>query len=522
MPQMGESVNEGTVSIWHKKVGDAIKKDDVLFEVETDKASIEVPAPADGVISAINGNEGDTLDVGAVVCVIAVEGEKAPAAAAPTAAAPASSGMDVIMPQMGESVNEGTVAAWHKKVGDAVKKNDILFDVETDKAAIEVPAPADGVIAVINGNEGDTLEVGDVVCVIAVEGGAAPAAPAAKAAPAPAAAPAAAPAPAASSAAPAKAGNALKAQPAAKLSPAVRRLVAEHDLDIAAVTGTGKGGRITRQDVIAFIDGGGASAPAAAAPVAPAPTAAAPAASSAPTPAADSRSFIPFDKIRKMTGDHMVMSKATSPHVLQTVEVDYHAVDAVRKKLSPQWKADKGYSLTYLPFISRAITMAIKDFPRVNSSVVGDGIQIHSLVNLGIAVDLNFEGLVVPVIKDCANKSVGQIAEGIKTLATKAKARKLTPDDMSGATYTLSNSGPFGTMMTASIISQPQVAIMSTDGIKKRPVVIESEYGDTIGIRPVGILAQSFDHRAFDGAYSAAFLNHVRQIIEQTDWASEI
>ena len=248
----------------------------------------------------------------------------------------------------------------------------------------------------------------------------------------------------------------------------------------------------------------------------------APAATASPTPAVDSRSFVAFDKIRKMTGDHMVMSKATSPHVLQTVEVDYHAVDAVRKKLSPQWKADKGYSLTYLPFISRAITMAIKEFPHVNSSVVGDGIQIHSLVNLGIAVDLNFQGLVVPVIKDCANKSVGQIAAEIKALSVKARDRKLSPDDMSGATYTISNSGPFGTMMTASIISQPQVAIMSTDGIKKRPVVIESEHGDTIGIRPVGILAQSFDHRAFDGAYSAAFLNHVRQIIEQTNWASEI
>ena len=432
--------------------------------------------------------------------------------------------MDVIMPQMGESVNEGTVAAWYKKVGDEVKKNDILFDVETDKAAIEVPAPADGVISVINGAEGDTLEVGAIVCVIAVEGEeAAPAsAPASTPAPAPAAeAPAAAPAapaPAAVSSAPAKSANPLAAQPAARLSPAVRRLVAEHSLDVSQISGTGKGGRVTRQDVAAFIDGGGASAAASA----PAAAAAPAAATSSPVPAVDSRSFIAFDKIRKMTGDHMVMSKATSPHVLQTVEVDYHAVDAVRKKLSPQWKADKGYSLTYLPFISRALTIAIKEFPRVNSSVVGDGIQIHSLINLGIAVDLNFNGLVVPVVKDCANKSVGQIAADIKAMSTKARDKKLTPDDMSGATYTISNSGPFGTMMTASIISQPQVAIMSTDGIKKRPVVLESEHGDTIGIRPVGILAQSFDHRAFDGAYSAAFLNRVREIIEQSNWASEI
>ena len=438
------------------------------------------------------------------------------------------------MPQMGESVNEGTIAAWYKKVGDEVKKNEVLFDVETDKAAIEVPAPADGVISVINGNEGDTLEVGAIVCIITAEGEESaapapsaakePAAPAAEAAPAQTTAPA--PAPVASTAAPANAANPLAAQPEARLSPAVRRLVAEHSLDVSQITGTGKGGRVTRQDVVAFVDGGGASAaPAAVSAPVPAPAAApapTPAASSSSVPVVDSRSFIPFDKIRKMTGDHMVMSKATSPHVLQAVEVDYHAVDLVRKKIGPAWKADKGFSLTYLPFISRAITMAIKDFPRVNSSVVGDGIQIHSLVNLGIAVDLSFEGLVVPVIKDCANKSVGQIAEGIKAMSTKARDRKLTPDDMSGATYTLSNSGPFGTMITASIISQPQVAIMSTDGIKKKPVVIESELGDTIAIRPVGILAQSFDHRAFDGAYSAAFLNHVRQIIEQTDWSSEL
>lgn len=429
------------------------------------------------------------------------------------------------MPQMGESVNEGTVAAWYKQVGDQVKKDETLVDIETDKAAIEVPAPADGVLTAINLQDGETGDVGMVICVIAVEGEeAAPAAeaPAAKAEPAPAPAPApAAPAASAPAAAPAAAAaNKLAAQPAAKLSPAVRRLVAENDLDVSAITGTGKGGRVTRNDVVEFIaQGGAAAAPAAHAPSAAAP---APAPAAAPAPAMDSRSFIPFDRIRKMTGDHMVMSKATSPHVLQAVEVDYHAVDAVRKKLSPQWKADKGYSLTYLPFISRAITMAIKEFPKVNASVVGDGLQIHSLVNLGIAVDLNFEGLVVPVIKDCANKSVGQIAEGIKAMSTKARDRKLGPDDMAGATYSISNSGPFGTLITASVISQPQVAIMSTDGIKKRPVVIESEYGDTIAIRPVGILAQSFDHRAFDGAYSAAFLNRVREIIEQSDWASQI
>jgi len=440
--------------------------------------------------------------------------------------------VDVIMPQMGESVNEGTVAAWYKKVGDAVKKNETLLDVETDKAAIEVPAPADGVITAINIKEGDVGDVGVVICVIAVDGeeaqaapaakAEAPAAPAAVAAPAPAPAPEPAPAqgPASSATSASQSDNPLAAQPSAMLSPAVRRLVAEHGLDLSSVTGTGKGGRITRNDVIEFIDNGGAAAPVAA----PAPVAASvPAPVAAPAAiAGDSRSYIPFNRIRKMTGDHMVMSKATSPHVLQAVEVEYTAVDAARKKVGAAWKADKGYSLTYLPFISRAITLALSEFPKVNSSVEGDGIRLHSLINLGIAVDLNFDGLVVPVVKDCANKSVGQIAAAIKELSTKARDGKLSPDDMSGATYTLSNSGPFGTLITAPVISQPQVAIMSTDGIKKRPVVIESAEGDSIAIRPVGILAQSFDHRAFDGAYSAAFMKRIKEILEQTDWTKQV
>jgi len=439
--------------------------------------------------------------------------------------------VNVIMPQMGESVNEGLIAAWYKKVGDTVKKEDLLFDVETDKAAVEVPAPADGVITAINAAVGDEVEVGFIVCVIAVEGekaeeavvveekpAAAEPAPAAEApAPAPAAA-----APVAATPAPAPASeNPLAAQPGAMLSPAVRRLVAEHNLDLSSVTGTGKGGRITRQDVIEFIENGGATAAPVAVPTA-APAAAAPV-TAAPAPiAGDSRSYIPFNRIRKMTGDHMVMSKATSPHVLQAVEVEYTAVDAARKKVGAAWKADKGYSLTYLPFISRAITLALAEFPKANSSVEGDGIRLHSLVNLGIAVDLNFDGLVVPVVKDCANKSVGQIAEAIKVLSIKARYGKLSPDDMSGATYTISNSGPFGTLITAPVISQPQVAIMSTDGIKKKPVVIESPEGDSIAIRPVGILAQSFDHRAFDGAYSAAFMKRIKEILEQTDWTAQI
>ncbi|MBX2849160.1 MAG: 2-oxo acid dehydrogenase subunit E2 [Acidiferrobacterales bacterium] len=432
--------------------------------------------------------------------------------------------MNILMPQLGETVNEGTIAVWHVKVGDTVEKNQALLDVETDKAAVEVPAQEAGTITDIKVAEGEEVDVGTVLAILEVDGEEPtaeeipePAKPlaapesVAQAQPVPAAPP---PAVVPAQAAPAAMPPIAKVDADARLSPAVRRLLAEHSLNISAIQGTGKKGRITRQDVLAFIDSGGAAAPSVGVATARS--------TPMPTPAADTRSVIPFDKIRKLTADHMVMSKQTSPHVLQAVEVEYTAVDLVRKSVGPAWKAANGYSLTYLPFIARAIALAITDFPKMNASVEGDSLRIHSLINLGIAVDLNFEGLVVPVVKDCRSKTVAQIAKEIRALSIKARDRKLGPDDFAGGTYTISNSGPFGTHITAPVINQPQIGIMSTDGIKKRPVVVESELGDTIAIRPVGILAQSFDHRAIDGAYSAAFLNRVREILCTYNWAAEV
>lgn len=433
--------------------------------------------------------------------------------------------MKVLMPQLGETVSEGTIAVWHVKVGDTVKKNDPLLDVETDKAALEVPAQADGVISSIDVEEGATVDVGVVLCNIEVDGDE----PEVEE-PSASNTPASAPAPATTSASASQGSRpaAAKADSAAMLSPAVRRLVAEHDLDITAITATGKRGRTTRQDVLRYIDGAGVAVGAGATTAAVAttagfqaasPTTKAPSITTDVTPLSDQ--LLPFDRIRKLTAEHMVMSKATSPHVLQAVEVNYGAVDSVRKGLSPFWKKEKGYSLTYLPFIARALTIAIHEFPRVNASIEGEALRLHPQINLAIAVDLNFEGLVAPVVKDCANMNISKIAENIRALSEKARNGNLSPDDFAGGTYTISNSGPFGTLMTAPVINQPQVAIVSTDGIRKRPVVIEGEQGDSIAIRPVGILAQSFDHRAFDGAYSAAFLNRVRDILEQHDWSSE-
>lgn len=442
--------------------------------------------------------------------------------------------MDVLMPQLGETVAEGTVATWHKQEGDAVKVDEILADIETDKVSMEIPAPKAGTLAKILVQAGETVDVGTVLAVIQAEGEtlAESPQPASEPAPAPAAAEPsdAAPAPAArTEEAPASETRpAVRTDPTVtvrapkienqKLSPAVRRLVAEHDLDVAAIPATGRNGRVTRRNVVEFIESGGADrAPAESATTPPAAPARQADAGGAP---ASGR--IPFNRIRKLTASHMVKSKATSPHVLQAVEVDFAGVDRVRKSVKDSWKAQRGYSLTYLPFIAHAVCGALREFPHANASVGDDELILHGDVNLAIAIDLGADGLVAPVIHKADRMSLTQIAESIHDLAGRARSNKLKPDDLSGGTYTLSNSGTFGTLITAPIINQPQVAILSTDGVRKKPVVIEHPDGDSIGIRPIGILAQSFDHRAFDGAYSAAYLDRLRKTIEQTDWFREI
>jgi pyruvate dehydrogenase E2 component (dihydrolipoamide acetyltransferase) len=400
----------------------------------------------------------------------------------------------ILMPQLGETVNEGTVSAWYKKPGDMVEKDETLLDVETDKVATEIPSPAAGILKQIMVPEGDTVDVGTVLAIIGdgddeeaeaettqeiskekIETIAAVPVTAARISSHPGAGPG--------------------------LSPAVRRLAAQHQLNLDDIAGTGRDGRIRKQDVLAFIEtlGTGGS-------------------DAATTVQADR---IPFDRIRRVTAEHMVRSRATSAHVLQAIEADFSAVDSVRLANKTRWKEKHGFSLSYLPFIARAVCRAIESFPRINSSVEDQALQIHSFINLAIAVDLNHEGLVAPVIKNAADLSVPELAIQINRMAGKARQNTLGTDDLSGGTYTISNPGPFGTLFTAPIINQPQVAILSTDAVQKKPVVIEDPAGDMIAIRPVGVLAQSFDHRAIDGAYSAAFLARVKQLIEDEDWSKE-
>jgi len=405
--------------------------------------------------------------------------------------------MDVIMPQLGETVAEGTVTKWYKKVGDAVKADEVLFDVETDKVSTEIPAPAAGVLAEILVQEGVTAKVGAKLAVIRESGG--------QVARLTAAASAAAPAP---TSGPAAAGVAT-ADGRGRLSPVVSRLIAEHNLDPRAIAGTGRDGRITRDDILAHIAQRGAPQ-ARTQERAPYAT------------AGGAQDKVPLNNIRKRTAEHMTRSWTTVPHVLQVVEADFSRVDEARRAAGAQWKTREGFSLTYLPFIAWAVVRALGKYPRLNATFGGDHLVQHRRVNLGIAVDLNLDGLLVPVVKDAAARPLADFARAINDIAQRARGGKLKPDDMTEGTYTISNNGAYGTLITAPIINPPQVAILSTDGVRKRAVVLESAQGDTIAVRPVGMLAQTFDHRAVDGSYSAAFLNEVKTIIETRDWTKEL
>ena len=446
---------------------------------------------------------------------------------------------DITLPQLGETVTEGTITRWFKKVGDTIAADEPLFEVSTDKVDTEVPSPVAGTVTEIRVAEGETVAVGTVIAVVGAAG-AAPAPAPVVVAPAPVAAPApvvAAPAPA-PVAAPAPAPAPVVAAPSQTnklLSPVVRRLVTEHQIDIDALTGSGPGGRITREDVLDYIDQHGlkaaaqvASAPAPAPVVStPAPVAApAPMATPAPRPTAptgEREQVVALSKIRKLTGAHMVMSKAVSPHAFSVVEVDYANVDRTRSAVKESWKSGEGFSLTYLPFIARAVVDALADFPHVNSSIDGDNLVVHGYIDLGIAVDLDYQGLLVPVVRSADAKRLRAIAREINDLATRARGRKLSPDEIQGGTFTLSNNGSAGALICMPIINQPQVAILSTDAIVRKPVVVTAQDGsESIAIHPMGHLSMSWDHRAFDGAYAARFISRVKQIIETQDWSAEL
>jgi 2-oxoglutarate dehydrogenase E2 component (dihydrolipoamide succinyltransferase) len=454
---------------------------------------------------------------------------------------------EVTLPQLGETVTEGTITRWFKKVGDTVAADEPLFEVSTDKVDTEVPSPVAGVLTEIRVPEGETVPVGAVIGVVGDAGAVVAAPPAAAPAPVVEAAPApvvAAPVVAAPAPAPVVTAPVITAPAPAPvapavgndnrlLSPVVRRLVTEHNLNVDSIAGTGPGGRITREDVLDHIDKIAAgSAPAAAPAARPAAVSPAPVASTSVAPtrvtsapvvrAGERDDVVPLSKIRQLTGAHMTMSLSVSPHAFSVVEVDYANVDNTRAKTKDEFKSAEGFSLTYLPFISRAVVDALVDFPHMNASISGTDLIVHRYVDLGIAVDIEGLGLLVPVVRSAEGKRLRAIAREISDLATRAKSRKLSPDEIQGGTFTISNNGSAGSVLTMAIINQPQVAILSTDAIVRKPVVVNVPGGgESIAIHPVGHLAMSWDHRAFDGAYAANFLVRVKEILETRDWSSE-
>ncbi len=481
------------------------------------------------------------------------------------------------MPQLGETVTEGTVTKWLKAVGEQVARDEPLFEVSTDKVDSEVPSPAEGVLSEIIVQEGDTVDVGVRLAVIDGEGAGEAGAPAATVAPAPAESPAPAPAPPAAApapsapappaAAPAPSAPALApsapappvAVPSASapetvsttaeappvssgngqvLSPVVRKLMNENGIDPSQVTGTGLSNRITRDDVEAVIATRTAApsrpAPPQAAPSRPAPAQAVPAgpptSQPAPPVAAQAPSrpdgrdeVVPFTNIRRRTAEHMVRSKATSAHTLMVKEADYERVEQVRRAYGDRFRSEEGFSLSYLPFAARAAVEALGDYPHLNSSVGEDALIVHYDVNLGVAVDLDNEGLIVPVVHHAEELTLRGMARRIRDLADRARTKKLSADDISGGTFSITNAGPFGTLLTGAIINQPQVAILSTDGVSRKPVVVQLPDGsESIAIHSMGLLAMTFDHRAVDGAYVARFLARMSEILVERDWASEL
>ncbi|MGA1667848.1 MAG: 2-oxoglutarate dehydrogenase, E2 component, dihydrolipoamide succinyltransferase [Candidatus Nanopelagicales bacterium] len=552
LPPLGESVTEGTVTRWLKKVGDTVAADEPLVEVSTDKVDTEIPAPASGVILAIRVPEDATVEVGAELAVIGDASESAAAPAAPTpapaepapvvAAAPAAAAptggagtTSVVLPPLGESVTEGTVTRWLKKVGDTVAADEPLVEVSTDKVDTEIPAPAGGIVLAIRVPEDATVAVGAELAVIG-DAGALDAAPAvappapAVAAPAPAASPApapaapAAPAPAAPApAAPAPAAPAASAAPAptdddeAYVTPLVRKLAAEKGVDLATVSGTGVGGRIRKQDVLA-------AAERAAAP-APAPAASAPAspAASAPTPTTQPSvrgTTQPLSRLRKVIAERMVESLQVSAQLTTVVEVDVTRIAQLRDRAKGDFEAREGVKLTFLPFFAKAAVEALASFPTLNASidVAAGTVTYHGEVNLGVAVDTD-RGLLAPVVRDAGDLSVAGLARRITDLADRTRTNKVSPDELSGGTFTITNTGSRGALFDTPIINQPQVAILGTGSVVKRPVVISDGGSDVIAIRSMVYLALTYDHRLVDGADAARFLSAVRNRLEDGTFA---
>ena len=440
--------------------------------------------------------------------------------------------VDVLMPQMGESIAEGTLSKWLKKVGDEVKRDEPLFEISTDKVDAEIPAPSAGVLAEIKVQQGQTVPVQTLVAVIETEKGAtasapapAPAAPApaAKSTPAPAPAPKPAPAPVAAAPAPAPAPRAPAPAPAngdetaeerlrRRSTPLVRKIAADHQVDISGISGTGFAGRVTKQDILGYIERGAPAAPAAAR--VPSVASSGPIEHPAGAEPWPGDRVEPWSKIRKITADHMIMSKRVSAHVASFFEVDFTRVAQLRAKAKASYQ-ERGVNLTFLAFIAKAVAENLRKHPVVNAAVSGDNTIYRRDINVGIAVALDW-GLIVPVVKHADELSLMGMARAINDLGERARTKKLSPDDIQRGTFTITNPGIFGDVIGIPIINQPQVAILGVGAIEKKPKVITQPDGtDSIAIRTLGMLSMSYDHRVVDGADGDKFLADVKKMLQE-------
>ncbi|MFE0629077.1 2-oxoglutarate dehydrogenase, E2 component, dihydrolipoamide succinyltransferase [Streptomyces sp. NPDC058864] len=574
LPALGESVSEGTVTRWLKAEGERVEADEPLLEVSTDKVDTEIPAPASGILSSIKVAEDETVEVGAELAVID-DGTGAPAAApapaaaeapapapvqeapapapAPVAEAPApaaapaggAEGTPVLLPALGESVTEGTVTRWLKSVGESVEADEPLLEVSTDKVDTEIPSPVAGTLLEILVGEDETAEVGAKLAVIGAAGAAAPApaapapAPAAAApapapvaapapapapvtpapvAPAPAPAPVAAPAPVTPApAAPAAPSATAPTDEGAYVTPLVRKLAAENGVDLASVKGTGVGGRIRKQDVLAAAE---AAKAAAAAPTAPAPSAGV----TVPAAAAALRGqTVKMTRIRKVIAENMMKALHNQAQLSTVVEVDVTRIMRLRARAKESFLAREGVKLSPMPFFVKAAAEALKAHPVINAKINDDGtITYHDVENVGIAVDSE-QGLMVPVIKGAGDLSLAGIAKKTAELAGKVRNKKISPDDLSGGTFTISNTGSRGALFDTIIVNYPQVAELGIGATVRRPMVVNHpDLGETIAIRDVAYLTLSYDHQLVDGADAARYLNDVKARLEAGEFEGDL
>ena len=548
MPQLGESVTEGTITRWLKNVGDHVNADEPLVEISTDKVDTEIPSPVTGILLSLAAQEDDVVEVGAELALIGEESEvgapvETPAPAAPPVtpavtpavtpplappapatpvaveeaapvSAPAEAGAEsiIVLPALGESVTEGTITRWLKSEGDAVAVDEPIVEISTDKVDTEIPAAIAGVLIKITAPEDSIVEVGGELGRIGSSVAATPAAPS-KPAPAAPAAPA-------------------ESTQSGYVTPLVRRMAADAGVDLTTVTGTGAGGRITKADVVAVSAGTTATpaapaAPAATAPPAPTPPPATPQKPSAPTTLASgplAGTTEPLSRLRKVIAQRMVESLQVSAQLTTVVEVDVTRIAAVRKRVKASFEQREGVKLSFMPFFVKASVEALKQYPQINASIdiAAGTVTYYADENIGIAVDTE-RGLLVPVIHEAGDLNVAGIARQIADLAERTRTGKVSPDDLSGGTFTVTNTGSRGALFDTPIVNLPQVAILGTGAVVKRPVAVTDDNGqDVIAIRSMVYLSLSYDHRLVDGADAARFLSTMKVRLEEASFDAEL